>query len=62
MTEKKRSCVKLEGEEIIPICYFCMKVMTNYDYCFGCKKYVCEECDLLEPMGKHCADDHQNIG
>lgn len=58
---KKRSCVHLEGEEIIPICYFCEKVVSEEDYCYGCGHYVCQDCikDDCFGQGKHCVDDHQ---
>jgi len=60
--ELKRSCVKLDGEKIIPICYFCEKEVSEGDYCYGCKHYICEDCDKAGMdigFGGHDVDEHQ---
>lgn len=31
---------KTEGE-----CFFCHKPTTDWDLCYGCKQYVCEDCE-----------------
>lgn len=61
-TKKERSCIRIEGKEIQPICYFCEKEVMEGDYCYGCEHYVCEECDRASidiPLGGHNVDDHQ---
>ena len=46
-------------KNIIAVCYFCEKHVTEEDYCFGCKHFVCEECDKLTPIGNHHVKEHQ---
>jgi hypothetical protein len=65
MTEKERSCVHNEKDQPpkIPICYFCEKVTDEEHYCYGCKHYVCEDCDergMDLPFGEHDVEDHQS--
>ena len=43
----------------MPKCYFCGKEVTEDDYCYGCKEYVCEECNETDPWGSHDVEDHQ---
>ena len=49
---------KPEGE-----CYFCHKQTTDWDFCYGCEQYICDECvgnvDLA-PMGKHHVSEHKS--
>jgi len=42
-------------------CILCGRPTTNYDYCYGCKKHVCQECtqNYEDPRGKHHFEDHQ---
>jgi len=51
-------CLPLPKNEM-PICYFCAKSVTEEDYCFGCKHFVCQDCDQEKPIGNHDVDDHQ---
>ncbi len=32
-------------------CYFCNKKLTREFYCYGCKNYVCSDCDLGDAIG-----------
>lgn len=41
------------------VCYFCGKEVTEDDFCYGCRHYVCQECDEETPFGNHCVEDHQ---
>ncbi|MBA7520393.1 hypothetical protein ES705_12489 [subsurface metagenome] len=44
-------------------CYFCRKEVTSEYYCYGCKHYVCEDCEDYDtfdrPSGLHKAEDHK---
>lgn len=40
-------------------CYFCGKEVTNEHYCYGCRHYVCEECDETQPVGYHQVKEHK---
>lgn len=42
-----------------PICYFCEKVVTEEEYCYGCKHFVCEDCNENDLIGNHDVNDHQ---
>jgi hypothetical protein len=61
MSEKDKSCIHDENDKPpkIPICYFCEKVVTEDDYCSGCKHYVCQDCSLVDVFGEHSVDEHQ---
>jgi len=42
-------------------CYFCAAEVSDDDYCYGCKEYVCAECDVMSinmPWGGHGVDLH----
>ena len=40
-------------------CFHCGIAAGRDDYCFGCGKYVCQECNSnLRLMGKHLPGDH----
>ena len=43
----------------IPVCYFCGKQVTEDDYCYGCKHFVCDDCNVEPVLGKHDVDEHQ---
>ena len=50
---------KPEGE-----CYFCHKPTTTDNYCYGCKQYICAECDPPEVSdfcGPHTVERHKTI-
>jgi len=59
----ERSCVHDENDKPpkIPICYFCEKEVTEDAYCFGCRHYICEDCDDPSEIliGEHTVDEHQ---
>jgi hypothetical protein len=46
-------------------CYFCNKGLTSEEakesYCWGCKVFVCEECDINfnMPLGSHEPEVHR---
>ncbi len=40
-------------------CYFCARAVDDEDYCYGCKEYVCETCDVAGCIGPHEAQDHK---
>lgn len=42
------------------VCIFCGKDVTDDEYCYGCKEYVCEDCDNRSvPFGEHSVRDHE---
>lgn len=49
-------------------CFFCEKVLqgeeANESLCYGCNKYVCEECDVNMdmPFGGHEVEVHRKAG
>lgn len=43
-----------------PKCHFCPKEVTEEHLCYGCKVYICEECDLnYNLMGAHEPHRHK---
>lgn len=42
------------------ICKLCSKVCDEGDFCYGCKEYICGDCEnrLNAPMGKHEWEAH----
>ena len=42
-------------------CYFCKREVDAGSYCYGCKEYVCEDCDnAYDLMGEHHVEDHKS--
>lgn len=45
-----------------PICFNCEKQCGEDSYCFGCKSFVCEDCDVSAAsgglMGPHAREEH----
>lgn len=42
-------------------CFKCQRTVTQDDHCWGCREYVCEECNvggLRVPWGGHNVDAH----
>ena len=47
-------------------CYFCGKEVDGWVYCFGCKEFVCDDCEKNpewpnEPCGRHNVSEHQPV-
>ena len=41
-------------------CFFCSEEVSGADdYCYGCKKLVCPDCDKTGIMGEHDVFDHK---
>lgn len=43
-------------------CGLCAGPANEDGHCFGCGKYLCEECMVLKddpPMGSHSIEDHR---
>jgi len=42
-------------------CYFCGKEVDGTMYCFGCKEFVCNDCEKTpeQPSGRHHVSEHQ---
>lgn len=47
-------------------CYFCGADCSEHDiegeyehFCHGCSEFVCSDCDLDEPFGKHDVEEHR---
>lgn len=64
MTKKKaKSNPDPESDPEIPPgkCFACSKNVTADDYCYGCKSYICEPCNvgsLSVPWGGHNKEAH----
>jgi hypothetical protein len=44
----------------LPRCYFCDSNVDEDFLCYGCKHYVCDDCESAEPpFGPHTIDDHR---
>lgn len=43
----------------MPQCYFCHKEVPEEDYCYGCKEYVCNDCDETGAGGNHAVEEHK---
>ena len=42
-------------------CFNCGKLLSEDNYCFGCKSFVCDDCDLRQysgRVGSHPKEDH----
>lgn len=51
--KKKRKPKEME-------CWFCGKAVTKDFYCYGCRQYICGECDTGNPdFGKHKPEEHR---
>ena len=48
-----------ELEEVTGNCYFCHKEVNGNFYCFGCHKFVCNDCDETRVFGLHNVKDHR---
>jgi hypothetical protein len=44
-----------------PKCYFCHAPSNPGEYCYGCGYNVCDNCDKLQPVGKHDVKAHQEL-
>lgn len=42
-----------------PRCYFCNREVSEEDYCYGCREYICDDCDEMIPVGRHKVEDHK---
>lgn len=41
------------------VCHFCKKdTGSDDDYCYGCRKNVCQACSVFTPTGDHKPADH----
>ena len=41
-------------------CFFCGKELDGMSYCFGCKEFVCPECDDAFTLGRHDINAHKS--
>ena len=44
-----------------PVCTLCQEAIHGDPedaYCYGCRSYICESCDVANPMGSHNPSDH----
>lgn len=45
-------------------CHFCKKKCTDWFFCYGCHKFVCEECDEMGidlDFGPHSVEGHRRV-
>jgi len=54
--QKQEYLPKVEIKE----CFNCQKSVDENSFCFGCKNYICDECDVngINLFGKHQCEDH----
>ena len=43
-----------------PVCWLCGGAVTEEDECGGCDKFICDKCDVLQPMGRHDPMAHKD--
>ena len=39
-------------------CYLCGRAVEDIDYCWGCKEYICQDCNETDASGNHYPEDH----
>ena len=44
-----------------PQCFFCNKIVGDEAYCYGCREFVCAECDWTSPVSDHDVSKHQEL-
>lgn len=42
-------------------CFNCGLLQASDRFCFGCGTFVCDNCEIWAPFGRHCKDDHINL-
>jgi len=47
--------------DLAPKCWFCRKIVGAEQFCFGCRKFVCDDCDWTSPTGDHDVMRHQEL-
>lgn len=50
------------NEKTEGICYFCDELCDQENYCFGCKQFICGQCDkrgLDMPFANHDVEEHK---
>lgn len=53
MKDKELDAIK--GE-----CHFCGKEVNGWFYCYGCKHFICEDCEAEDPpTGYHKVEEHK---
>lgn len=45
----------------LTVCHLCRKETAEEQFCFGCKSYICENCDKTFCMGNHVPGDHLRV-
>jgi Fe2+ or Zn2+ uptake regulation protein len=50
-----------ELEKMKGKCHFCKKEVDGWDYCYGCKHFVCLECGEAVTFGLHNVEDHKEL-
>ena len=67
LSDDERLVMGLEGvskEEFTPEyfgpCFNCNKIITDYDWCFGCSSFICQTCNVngFHVSGQHLKEDH----
>lgn len=51
----------LAGEEVKGNCFICGKEVSGEFFCFGCREFICEDCDNIDPefTGLHSKEAHR---
>jgi len=45
--------------DLVPRCWFCRKIVGQEQFCYGCRKFVCESCNEIQCVGDHEVEDHR---
>jgi hypothetical protein len=52
-----------QPEKVLAKCYFCPKEVDKNEFeCSGCGEVVCDDCDELQPWGRHEPFEHTADG
>ena len=49
----------IETQKVPGRCYFCGQQLTEISFCHGCGEWVCDDCDLDSPTGRHDVEEHR---
>lgn len=56
-----KECTSTLKKPHIQKCYLCGEPCDEDDYCYGCRKYICSDCDENAVMGDHEPEDHKDV-
>ena len=48
-----------KSDEVRGKCHFCGKEVDGMSWCFGCHKFICDECDKGASGPRHKVEEHK---